>query len=119
MTFVSPVVGRFRSQDQKGPTQNLTLRSDGGRVGLPTTDGTKMTYYNDLLKSRMDFKTTTAAFNVFCSDSECNGLIREGEPVKKYDGATFTHIKCADGKPKHTAAHKYPNTGLFMGGTDE
>lgn len=73
-----------------------------------------MTIYSDSLKER-PFETVSAPLNVFCSDSKCNGLIRTGEPVKKYDGATFTHIVCAEGKPRHTAAHKYPNTGLNLG----
>lgn len=73
-----------------------------------------MTYYSDALKDR-NFKIVTLPLNVYCSVAECNVLMREGATAKKLDGATFIHIACPGGAPKHTAAHKHPDTGLRFG----
>lgn len=74
-----------------------------------------MTIYSDNLKSRNDFQVVTLPLNVFCSLAECNVLMRKGSVARRFDGATFTHIGCPTGAPKHTAAHKHPDTGLRVG----
>lgn len=74
-----------------------------------------MTMYSDNLKSRKDFTVVTLGLNVYCSLADCNTLMREGSVARKFDGATFTHIGCPTGAPKHTAAHRYPDTGLRIG----
>lgn len=74
-----------------------------------------MTLYSDNLKARRDFKIVTLDLNVYCSLANCNVLMHKGSVVRKFDGATFTHIGCPSGAPKHTAAHRHPDTGLRVG----
>ena len=52
-----------------------------------------------------DFTTIALQFSVYCY--KCNAIMRPGEPVMKYDGATFTHINCPNTPFKTFAPHKY------------
>lgn len=71
-----------------------------------------MTYRDDLLRERTDFKTVAMPLALYCAFSDCQTLIHVGEPVRRYDGATFTHIKCPSTPMRHFAAHKHPDTGM-------
>jgi hypothetical protein len=56
-----------------------------------------------------------APLAVYCALSDCNTLIRTGEPVKKIDGCTFIHFTCPSSGLKNFSAHKHPNTGMHIG----
>lgn len=78
-----------------------------------------MTIYSDALKDRADYAVIALPYAQFCSMAECNLLMPAGSMAKRFDAATWTHIKCPTGAPKHMAAHRYIDTGLRVGGNDE
>lgn len=73
-----------------------------------------MTYRDDVLRESEDFTTLSMPIALYCAYSDCQVLIRIGEAAKKYDGATYTHIKCPTTPMRHFAAHKHPNTGMRL-----
>lgn len=71
-----------------------------------------MTFRDDILRERTDFTTMAMPIALYCALSTCQTLIPIGEPVKKYDGATYVHIACPNLPMRHFAAHKQPDTGM-------
>lgn len=51
------------------------------------------------------FKTILAPLSIYCY--KCNTMIRIGELVKRYGGATYTHETCPNTPHKTFAPHKY------------
>lgn len=65
-----------------------------------------MTYYVDSLEQREStLVTLPEGFQVYCV--KCNGMITNEGVAKRYDGATYTHVKCPKVPLKAFAPHKY------------
>jgi hypothetical protein len=71
--------------------------------------------HSDLLLESREFTSIAMPFNAFCALSKCQTLIHAGTPVRKYDGATFTHVICPSTNYRNFAAHKQPTTGMHFG----
>lgn len=71
-----------------------------------------MTYRDNLLRESSDFTTIPMPLALYCAFSDCQTLIKVGELVKRYDGATYVHISCPKTPMRHFAAHKHPDTGM-------
>lgn len=71
-----------------------------------------MTIRDDMLRASDEYKTMSMPIALYCAISSCQTLIHIGEPVKKYDGATYTHITCPTTPHRAFAAHKQPDTGM-------
>lgn len=70
-----------------------------------------MKYKDDALMARTDFKTIPMPFAMYCSLSSCQTLIKPGEIVKRYDGATYVHHNCPrSGNIRNFAPHKQPKS---------
>lgn len=54
-----------------------------------------------------EFITGLLALNVYCYT--CNVIMTTGTAVRKYDGATYTHVNCPKTPLKNVAVHKYGN----------
>lgn len=65
-----------------------------------------MTYFVDDLDVR-DFTVVSLpeTFQVYCA--KCNGMCSGGTKVKRFDGATYTHLTCPKVPLKAFAPHKY------------
>lgn len=55
-----------------------------------------------------EFTTLAMPFALYCY--LCNVTIMPGDPAKKYDGATYTHVTCPTTPHKTFAPHKYGGT---------
>lgn len=71
-----------------------------------------MTYRDEQLRNSDDFQTMAMPIALYCAYSDCQTLIPVGDPVKRFDGATYVHISCPKTPMRHFAAHKHPDTGM-------
>lgn len=62
-----------------------------------------MTPFQYTLENR-DFTTVPMPFSLYCAS--CQTYIRQGEPAKRFDAATFTHVVCPKTPHRNFAAHK-------------
>jgi len=64
-----------------------------------------MSYHDDVLFAR-EHTLVSMPLATYCSRSTCNVLIHVGEPVMRFDGATFVHVSCPSSPLKTQAIHK-------------
>ena len=51
--------------------------------------------------------------NLYCG--KCNLLMLKGTPAVKIDGMTYNHAVCPTVRYRRFAAHKQPDSGMYIG----
>lgn len=73
-----------------------------------------MTIRDNMLRESSEFVSMPMPLALYCAFSDCQTLIPVGEPVKRFDGATYVHIACPKTPIRHFAPHKQPDSGMRM-----